>query len=101
MLRLKDQEQQIFLEIKTAVRAVQTNFKRAQAYKIASELAEKKLEGEEEKLRVGISNSYFVLQYQRDLATAQTQELRAIVDYLLSLAFLSKASGISLEDKKY
>jgi outer membrane protein TolC len=99
VLRLKDQEQQIFLEIKTAVRAVQTNFKRAQAYKVARELAEEKLEAEEEKLRVGLSTNYFVLQYQRDLATAQTQELKAIVDYVLSLAFLSKASGVSLEAK--
>jgi outer membrane protein TolC len=99
VLRLKDQEQQIFLEIKTAVRAVQTNFKRAQAYKVARELAEEKLEAEEEKLKVGLSTNYFVLQYQRDLATAQIQELKAIVDYVLSLAFLSKASGVSLEDK--
>ena len=99
MLRLKNQEQQIFLEIKTAVRAVQTNFKRAQAYKVARELAERKLEAEEEKLRVGLSTNYFVLQYQRDLATAQTQELKAIVDYNLSLALLSKASGVSLKDK--
>ncbi len=99
MLRLKNQEQQIFLEITTAVRAVQTNFKRAQAYKVARELAEKKLEAEEEKLRVGLSTNYFVLQYQRDLATAQTQELKAVIDYNLSLALLNKASGVSLKNK--
>jgi outer membrane protein TolC len=99
MLRLKSQEQQIFLEITTAVRAVHTNFKRAQAYKVARELAERKLEAEEEKLRVGLSTNYFVLQYQRDLATAQTQELKAIIDYNLSLALLNKASGVSLKNK--
>lgn len=98
-LRLKNQEQQAFLEIKTAVRAVQTNYQRVEAYRVARELAEKQLEAEEEKLRVGMTTNYFVLQYQRDLATAQSQELRAIVDYNLSLARLNRSLGISLEEK--
>jgi outer membrane protein TolC len=99
MLRVKNQEQQIFLEIKNAVRAVQTNYKRAQAYKIARELAKETLEAEEEKLKVGISTPYFVLQYQTELVTAQTNELSAIIDYNLSLARLNRALGISLKEK--
>lgn len=99
MLRLKNQEQQLFLEIKNAVRAVQTNYKRVQSYKVARELAGKKLEAEEEKLRVGLSTNYFVLQYQRDLANAQTQELKAIIDYNLSLARLDRATGVGLKAK--
>jgi len=99
LLRLKNQEQQIFLEIKNVVRAVQTDYKRVQAYKVARELAERQLEAEEEKLRVGISTNYFVLQYQTDLTTAHTNELKAIIDYNLSLASLSRAMGVSLKDK--
>lgn len=99
MLRLKNQEQQIFLEIKNAVRAVETNYKRVQAYKAARELAETKLKAEEEKFKTGLSTNYFVLQYQRDLANAQTMELRAIIDYNLSLARLNQALGITLEEK--
>lgn len=92
-LRIKDQEQQIFLEIKTAVRAVETNAQRVEAYKAARELAEKKLEAEEEKFKVGLSTNYFILQYQRDLANAQIMELRAIVDYNISLANLKRVQG--------
>ncbi|NIO48759.1 MAG: TolC family protein [Candidatus Aminicenantes bacterium] len=99
MLKLKNQEQQIFLEIKNAVRAVQTDYKRVQAYKVARELAEKTLEAEEEKLKVGITTPFFVLQYQTDLATAQTNELKAMVDYNLSLARLDRAMGVSLKVK--
>lgn len=99
MLRLKNQEQQLFLEIKNAVRAVQTDYKRVQAYKVARELAEKTLEAEEEKLKVGITTPFFVLQYQTDLATAQTNELKAMVDYNLSLARLNRAMGVSLKVK--
>jgi outer membrane protein TolC len=98
-LRLQDQEQQIYLEVKSAVRAVQNNYERVQAYKVARELAEETLKAEEEKLKVGISTPYFVLQYQTELTTSQTNELQAIVDYNLSLAALNRALGTSLEKK--
>jgi len=87
------------LEIKNAVRAVQTNYQRVKAYRVARELAENKLKAEEEKFKVGLSTNYFVLQYQRDLANARTMELRAIIDYNLSLAQLNRALGITLKEK--
>ncbi len=98
-LMLQEQKQQIYLEVKSAVRAVQNNYERVQAYKIARELAEQTLEAEEEKLKVGISTPYFVLQYQTELTTAQTNELQAIIEYNISLATLARALGTSLEKK--
>jgi outer membrane protein TolC len=97
-LQLKEQEQQIYTDLKIAVRAVETNFKRIQALKIARELAQRQLEAEEEKLKVGLSTNYFVLQYQRDLATARSQEIRAIIDYILSVAVLNRDMGVSLDE---
>lgn len=90
-LRLQSHEQQVFLEVSNAVQAVQTDFKRIQAYTAARELAERKLEAEEKKLKVGLSTNYLVLQYQRDLAGARSSELRAIIDYNLSQARLNRA----------
>lgn len=98
-LKLKQLEQQAFLEIKTALRAVETDYQRVQAYKVARELAEQKLEAEEAKLRAGLSSNYFVLQYQRDLALARSSELKSVIDYNLSLSRLDKALGITLEKK--
>jgi outer membrane protein TolC len=95
-LRLQNQEQQIFLEVSNGVRAVQTDYKRIQAYKAARELAEKKLEAEEKKLLVGLTTNYLVLQYQRDLENARSAELRAVIDYNLSIARLNKTMGINL-----
>jgi outer membrane protein TolC len=99
IFRLKNQEQQVFLEIKNAVRGVQTDYKRVHAYRIARELAEKKLDAEEKKLKVGLTTNYVVLQYQRDLADALSAELQAIIDYNLSLARLDKALGTTLKNK--
>jgi len=98
-LRLKNQEQQVFLEIRTAVRTVETNYQRIQAYRAARENARKKLEAEEEKLKVGLSTNYFVLQFQRDLASAMISELKATVDYNISLAALYRSQGRGMDQE--
>lgn len=99
LLRLENQEQQIFLEIKTAVRAIETNYQRVQAYKAARELVTKKLEAEQEKFKVGKSTNFFLLQYQRDAADAQSAELKSTVDYILSLAHLDRVLGLTFKTK--
>jgi len=97
--RMKQTEQSAVLEIRAAVRAVETNYERVNARKTARELTEEKLAAEEAKLKVGLSNNYFVLNYQRDLAAARTAELRALIDYTLSLGRLDKATGTSLDKR--
>ncbi len=99
-LRIKNQEQQIDLEISTAVRAVETNYQRALAYRAARELAQKKLEAEQEKFKVGLSTNYMVLQYQRDLANALTMELKSLIDYNISLANLDRVMGVGRERRQ-
>ncbi len=99
VLGLKEQEQQAFVEIKAAVRAVETNYKRIQAYRLARELAEQKLAAEEEKFKVGQSTNYVVLTYQRDLTNARTTEVNAIITFNVSQAALDRALGVSLKNR--
>ncbi len=98
-VNLKNQQQQAFLEIRDAVRNVETDYKRVQAYRVAREFAQENLEAEQKKLKVGLSTNYQVLLLQRDLTNAQSSELRAIIDYNLALAALDRAMGITLEKK--
>ena len=58
---------------------------------------QQKLEGEVEKLKVGMSINYLVLSFQRDLADAQTLELKALTEYRISLANLDKVMGVGRE----
>lgn len=99
LTQIKSQEKQIFLEVRNAVRLVNTNYKRVQAYQVARDLAERKLEVEEKKLRVGMTTNYIVLQHQRDLANASSTLLRAALDYVLTQAQLDLAMGITLNKK--
>ncbi|MDI6846049.1 MAG: TolC family protein [Candidatus Saccharicenans sp.] len=99
-LKLKNQQLQLDLEIGNTVRAVETNYQRALAYRAARELAQKKLEAEQEKFKVGMSTNYLVLQYQRDLANAMTMELKALIDYNISLANLDRVMGVGRERRQ-
>jgi outer membrane protein len=99
LLRMQDRERELGLELQTALRAVETGYKRILAYASALELARKKLEAETEKLRVGKSTNYLLLQFQRDLADARTTELKAKIDYTLALADLDRVMGMTFESK--
>ncbi len=97
-IRMKSLEKKAFLETKTTVRTVKSDYLRVEAYRIARELAEQKLDAEEAKLRAGMTTNFIVLQYQRDLANARSAELRAVIDYNLSLSRLNNTLGISLKN---
>jgi outer membrane protein TolC len=98
-IKLKDLEQQVSLDVSDAVRTVETNAKRVGAYRVARELAEKTLEAEVKKLQVGRSTNYFVLDYQDKLANARSNEVKAKIEFLLSVAKLDKSTGASLEKR--
>jgi len=88
---------QIILGVREAVRRVQTDFKRIETTRSARSLAEKQLQTEQERLRAGLSTTRFVLEFQRDLATAQGNELRAIVDYNKALSNLARHKATTLD----
>ncbi|HEY5617290.1 MAG TPA: TolC family protein [Vicinamibacterales bacterium] len=51
----------------------------------ARDLARKRLDAEEARRAAGLSTTFLVLQAQRDLAAAQTAELRALLDFRTAL----------------
>lgn len=89
--------QQIIIGVREAVRRVQTDFKRIETTRSARIMAEKQLQAEQERLKVGLSTTRFVLDFQRDLATAQGNELRATIDYNKSLSNLSRHKATTLD----
>jgi outer membrane protein TolC len=94
---LQSVRQQVIVGVKEAVRRVQTDFKRIETTRSARITSEKQLQAEQERLNVGLSTTRFVLDFQRDLATARASELRAIVDYNKSLSNFARNKGTTLE----
>jgi len=78
--------QQSILDVKEAVRRIQTSYKRIQTNQVARQLSEKQLKAEQERLNLGLSTTRLVLDFQSDLRIAWGRELRAILDYNQSLS---------------
>lgn len=95
---LQRARQEVIINIRDAVRRLQTDFKRIETTRSARILAEKQLRAETERLNLGLSTTRFVLDFQRDLAIAQRNELRAIVDYNNSLSNLARQKGTTLQE---
>jgi len=96
-LNIKRKELDIVVEVRETVRQVMTNIERVNATRKARELAQKRLEVEEKKFSVGRSTSLEILRAQEDLATAEGNEAKAIIDYEISLGNLEKAKGTILD----
>jgi len=64
---------------------VESSLKSYEAASVARELAQTRLQAEQSRFEVGLSTNFFVVQAQRDLATAQNVELRALLDYRQAL----------------
>jgi outer membrane protein len=78
-------EMQVTAEVRSAARAVETNFKRVESTRAARVLQERRLDAETKKFGAGMSTNFLVTQSQRDLAVAEVANLRAVADYRRSL----------------
>lgn len=97
LLILKQQEQRVLVGIDDAVKATRTSFERVGATRQARLYAEAALDAEEKKLASGKSTSFVVLQLQRDLTRARSDEIRALADYNKALAELAFREGTVFE----
>lgn len=97
---LKQLELQIVQQVREGVRRVDAFAKRVEANRAARVLAEEQLRVEQRRLEAGVSTTFNVLSFQRDLAAAQANEIQAITDYNKSLANLENVQGTVLETNK-
>jgi outer membrane protein TolC len=90
-------ELQIATDVTNAATQVESNIERVDAAQAARDFAQQQLSAEQSKFEVGMSTNYFVVQAQRDLATAQNNELSAILAYRRSLVELERLQQTSLQ----
>jgi len=97
ILGIKDLEKKIILEVRESARQLKTDSKRIKAATVAKKLAEEKLKAEEKKFEVGLSTSFNVLKFQEDLAKAQSNEIKTIIDYKQSRVLFRKSIASTLK----
>lgn len=97
-LALRELENSIMTDIRAAVRNVETLRESVDVAKKNVEVNELKLRIEEERFRNQLSSSYYVLQFQKDLADSRNQYNKAVIDYMMSINELQKSQGTVLQD---
>lgn len=93
---LENAQQQLILNIRTSMRNMESDLKRLEAARVSRNLQERKLDAERKKLNVGLSTNNVVLDFQEDLARAQSAELLSIVDYEKDRAQLERYMGMNV-----
>ncbi|MGC4082950.1 MAG: TolC family protein [Vicinamibacterales bacterium] len=86
--RLRSAEARVIQQVRDAAWKVEMNARRVETVRAVRELAEQRRDVEQKRFDVGMSTSFLVIQAQRDLAQARTNELAAILAYDLSLVDL-------------
>ncbi len=95
--KITAEAQQIALDVRNAMTQVEMNKAQIDAAATARELAERRLDAEQKKFDLGASTIRFVLEEQRNVAQAQTDELQALVNYTKALVDLDHATGMTLK----
>lgn len=96
-IRLRQIEQNIEVQVRSAVRSVETNVESVKIATLSSGLSLKQYELEKARFDAGLSTSYRVLQAQSDLDTARVNELQAKVTLRTAIAALHRIEGSSLQ----
>jgi outer membrane protein TolC len=83
--RLKSAESKAIQQVRSAGWKIEMNAKRIETARAALQLADQRLDAERKRFDVGLSTNFLVIQAQRDLAQAKTNELAAVLAYDLAL----------------
>lgn len=97
LVRLQQLEQQIIVLVDNAAGAVVTTQQLTVANREARRLARESLAAGEARLVAGTGTTFEVLQLQKQLADAETAELRAIADYNKAVAKYRLETGTTLQ----
>jgi outer membrane protein TolC len=90
-------ELQVATDVTNAAINVQSGIERVQAAQAARDLAQQQLDAENSKFAVGMSTNYFVVQAQNQLATAQNNELQAVLNYRKAMVELDRLQSTTLQ----
>jgi outer membrane protein TolC len=96
-LTVRQLEQSILVQVRSAVRAVETNSEKVKIAALAAEYSGKQYDLESARFAAGLATSRDVLQTQSDLENARVAELQARITLQNSISALHRLEGSSLE----
>ncbi len=98
-LSIEAERERIRVEVRQAVRDIETASERIAAARSNVALQKKKVEAEQKRYENGLSIAFRVVQTQEDLRDAETRENLAVIDYNKSVSNLARVTGTLLEQR--
>lgn len=98
-LQMDKERQTIEVEVAGAVKDLEASAERIGTSSRYRELMEKRVAAETQRYDLGLVGSEWLFAYQRNLAQAKADEIRAVIDHKIALAALDKAMGTGLRTK--
>jgi outer membrane protein TolC len=96
---LRRTEQDVILEVRQSARGLRSAIEALQATERRRVAQEETLRAERERLRLGDSTPFQVLEFEEDLAEAERQEILSLQTYMIAIAALERAQGTLLETR--
>jgi outer membrane protein len=96
-VRLRQIDQTIEVNVRAAIRSVETNVDGVKFATLSAQLSKEQYELEKAKFDSGQSTSYRVLLTQNDLETAKVNELQAKVTLQFAISALHRLEGSTLQ----
>jgi outer membrane protein len=97
VVQLQSLKNNIAATVRNAQIAMQQGLARVQAAVKATQLAQETLDAEQKKFQLGVSTDYQVILRQRDLATAEGNEIQAKATLLEAIVTFNQALGRTLQ----
>ncbi len=98
-LEMEKERQGIEFEVRDAISDLETSARKIETTTRYRELMEKQVVAETQRYQLGLVGSEWLFTYQRNLASAKAEEIRAVIDYKIALSKLDKAMGTTFETK--
>ena len=99
-IRLRQLQKEVRLQVLNALIALQQARETYAAAEKERIYEQQSVEAESERLGVGASTNYQVIQYQRDLTSARSAEVSALSSYVEAKAALQRAVGTTLQENQ-
>jgi outer membrane protein TolC len=96
-MRRRSIQQLVAVELRDALTQIEMNLARLQAADAAVISARERLVGEQARFEAGMATTRELIEAQRDLAAAESVQLRAQVDLVKSHALLDRAAGMTFD----
>jgi len=97
LTRMKRLENNVLMQVDTAIKVMESSYKRVSSTKNARQYAEKVLQARQKELEQGVKTNLGLLEAQTAITTARSAEIRALADYNKARAQFTFNEGMTME----